>query len=209
MNVRDINANFGIITDERMHCRGSDLYRVVATRDMVLLDGSVVERGQLGGMLSDLASIVTDDVFWIGDECIIYGGEFHGGEFLGGSFHKGTFYGGIFDDGAFFGGEFHGGTYRGGTFNGGTFYDGDFAGGEFFIGDSVTKHPIFISGLICDVTITDAHMTIGAQRHSIVEWFGFCDAEIAELGADEPELWNEYKDILRKICVDTGRMPAC
>lgn len=209
MNIKDINSNFGILTDERIQCDGSDLYRVIATRNIKLRNGELLEHGKRGGLLSDRASIMTDDVSWIGVLCTIHGGEFYGGEFHGGSFYNGKFYGGFFDDGIFFGGEFHGGTYRGGMFNGGTFYDGDFAGGEFFTGDSAAKRPIFISGLICDVTITDEHMTIGAQRHSIAEWFGFCEAEIAELGVDEPELWTEYKDILRKICVDTGRMPAC
>jgi hypothetical protein len=53
-------------------------------------------------------------------------------------------------------------------------------GGDLIKGDNQMT-PILISGLLWSITITDDHIRIGCEFHSIDDWMGFDNRRIAEM----------------------------
>ena len=53
-----------------------------------------------------------------------------------------------------------------------------------------------ISGLVWPVTFSKTQMQIGCQSHTIEEWKGFSEEEIAEMEERAAEFWGKYKDFI-------------
>lgn len=65
---------------------------------------------------------------------------------------------------------------------------------------SSVKNPICLSGLDWDVTIWDAHMQIGCEFHSHVEWAGFDSERIAKMDSYALTFWQTHNDVLLQLC---------
>ena len=66
--------------------------------------------------------------------------------------------------------------------------------------------PICISGLGYHVTIADAQIVIGCEKHEISEWRGFDDRRIAAMdGATSAKFWRDHKAMILGLCDLTGR----
>jgi hypothetical protein len=79
--------------------------------------------------------------------------------------------------------------------------------GNARVSSDATKTPIQVGGLRWWVTITDTHMRIGCQEHSLVDWAGFDDKQIA--GMDDKHalrFWRAHKDRLLGLARADGRL---
>jgi hypothetical protein len=61
------------------------------------------------------------------------------------------------------------------------------------------KTPIVMTGLRWPVCITDNHMTIGCQTHTLKEWASFSNEEITEMHPDAWEFWDTFGAMLLSI----------
>jgi len=69
-------------------------------------------------------------------------------------------------------------------------------------GEKIKTNPIFISGLIWEVTISDNYLKIGCQRHTHDEWFNFTDSEIKNMESRAAKFWDEWKVPLLNMCAN-------
>ena len=67
-------------------------------------------------------------------------------------------------------------------------------------GRPLNKNPIFITGLIWDVTITDFHMKIGCQIHTVEAWCNFSDDEISRMESRALKFWKTHREHLLTLC---------
>jgi hypothetical protein len=97
-----------------------------------------------------------------------------------------------------------GGTFEGGTFRGGTFWGGTFEGGT----GVKSREPLFVSGISAwTVTMTDEHMTVGCQTHTIKEWLAFKESDIEAMsGTAAVTFWKQHKAMLKTLAKATGRL---
>jgi uncharacterized protein YjbI with pentapeptide repeats len=58
---------------------------------------------------------------------------------------------------------------------------------------TLTKNPIFITGLWWPVMILDQHMKIGCELHSFTEWAKFKDSRISKMDIVAREWWRIHK----------------
>lgn len=66
----------------------------------------------------------------------------------------------------------------------------------------IQVNPIFITGLLWNISITDYSMMIGCQVHNHAAWNLMPDERIAEMSDGALEFWKEYKPMLLKLCKD-------
>lgn len=57
----------------------------------------------------------------------------------------------------------------------------------------VSKSVIHIIGLLWDVTITDMHIQIGCELHTISDWSKFKDSRIKLMSSEALAFWAEHK----------------
>ena len=60
--------------------------------------------------------------------------------------------------------------------------------------------PITVTGLAWPVTITDTHMRIGCEYHSIDDWRKFKDSRIILMDSQALEFWSAHKTALLALC---------
>jgi hypothetical protein len=78
--------------------------------------------------------------------------------------------------------------------------------GDAWVSGNAQKTPIFIAGLKYPITITDAHMRIGCEFHTLAEWAVFDDARIARMdGVASSHFWKAHRDTLLAIAKADGR----
>ena len=65
----------------------------------------------------------------------------------------------------------------------------------------VSKSPILISGLLWSVTITDFHIQIGCEIHTIKEWGKFKDIRIEKMSTQAVVFWQSYKPIIMDLAI--------
>ena len=78
--------------------------------------------------------------------------------------------------------------------------------GDAQVSGDASKSPLQVGGLQWQVTITDAHMMIGCQFHSLAAWKSFDDHAIAQMdGRAALRFWRAYKAILLGMAEAEGR----
>lgn len=78
--------------------------------------------------------------------------------------------------------------------------------GDAQVSGDAQKTPIFITGLKYPITITDAHMRIGCEFHTLAEWAVFDDERIARMdGVASHHFWKAHRDTLLAIAKAEGR----
>ena len=78
--------------------------------------------------------------------------------------------------------------------------------GDAQVSGNAQKTPIFITGLKYPITITDAHMRIGCEFHTLAEWAVFDDERIARMdGVASRNFWKAHRDTLLAIAKAEGR----
>ena len=94
-----------------------------------------------------------------------------------------------------------GANLSGANLSGAYLFGANLSGATYGAGISITKQPIFISGLEWNVLILDTHMKIGCEIHSHKEWAGFSDRRIAEMdGMRAVKFWRDYEKPLLDLC---------
>ena len=88
---------------------------------------------------------------------------------------------------------------RGADLRGANLYGADLYKADLY-GRPLNKNPIFIIGLIWDVTITDFHMKIGCQIHTVEAWCNFSDDEISRMESRALKFWKTYREHLLTLC---------
>jgi len=82
-------------------------------------------------------------------------------------------------------------------------------GGTIWGGTTTRMQPLFLAGLTWPVTITDSHMTIGCQTHSLTEWWSYDNRTIIAMDSRNAlKFWRAHKAMLRGLCEATGRTVA-
>ena len=72
-------------------------------------------------------------------------------------------------------------------------------GNAMVCGDT-SKSPINITGLEYSITITDRHIKIGCEFHSIEQWEKFTESEIKSMdGHKANKFWNNYRESILNI----------
>ena len=56
-----------------------------------------------------------------------------------------------------------------------------------------------------NITITDNHISIGCELHTIAQWFKFKDIRISKMAPDALEWWERNKEWLKLLCVTRGQ----
>jgi hypothetical protein len=85
-------------------------------------------------------------------------------------------------------------------------YDDAWVYGDARVSGNAQKTPIFITGLKYPITITDAHMRIGCEFHTLAEWAVFDDERIASMdGVAARHFWKAHRDTLLAIAKAEGR----
>ena len=74
--------------------------------------------------------------------------------------------------------------------------------GAYLTGETkIDKQPLQISTPVYFISIFDAHMQIGCEFHSLVDWWEFDDARIVKMdGKKALEFWRKWKAPLQVIC---------
>ena len=73
----------------------------------------------------------------------------------------------------------------------------DLRGANLCDGQVVTINPVFFTGGMWPVMITDNHIKIGCQVHTTEAWEAFTDRDIAAMdGASAVRLWTIWKDTI-------------
>jgi len=67
-------------------------------------------------------------------------------------------------------------------------------------GEILAITPIFINGLIWNITITESFLEIGCQRHKHEAWKKFTDNEILSMESRALDFWNQNKSWLLLAC---------
>jgi hypothetical protein len=76
-------------------------------------------------------------------------------------------------------------------------------------GVDITMPPVWVCGLEYTVTILDLTMRIGCQEHSLSDWAGFDNRQIAEMdGQKAVRFWAENKTKLLDFASANGRTVA-
>ena len=138
-------------TDNKRMKNGIELVQIRYTQDNPYFN---VKAGQLGGWVSEKATLGQNGKWFIAENVEVFGGYFEGGNFNGGNFNGGYFKGGNFNGGNFYGGNFYGGNFEGGYFKGGNFKGGNFNGGYFYGG-------YFKGGNFWDGNFRDGNFYVG------------------------------------------------
>ena len=92
-----------------------------------------------------------------------------------------------------------GANLYGADLRGANLYGADLRGADLY-GRPLNKNPIFIIGLIWDVTITDFHMKIGCQIHTVEAWCNFSDDEISRMESRALKFWKTHREHLLTLC---------
>jgi len=94
----------------------------------------------------------------------------------------------------------------GADLSGANLYCADLSGanlsGANLSGEKIKTNPIFISGLIWEVIISDNYLKIGCQRHTHDEWFNFTDSEIKNMESRATKFCKEWKVPLLTMCAN-------
>lgn len=80
-------------------------------------------------------------------------------------------------------------------------YGNAWVSGDAWVYGDAQVSPINIIGLDYNVTITDAHMTIGCEHHLITDWQSFDDRRIIQMdGARAARFWKTHGPYLLSMC---------
>ena len=69
-------------------------------------------------------------------------------------------------------------------------------GATYRKGTPLTKNPIQIDGLTWPILILDAHLKIGCELHTFVEWEAFTDKEISRMEEQALTWWKQHKEAI-------------
>jgi hypothetical protein len=79
--------------------------------------------------------------------------------------------------------------------------------GNAHVCGNTQETPICVSGLAWSITITDTHMQIGCEFHSLKDWRSFTDERIAQMGGCQARrFWDGHKDMLLTLARSSGRV---
>ena len=103
-----------------------------------------------------------------------------------------------------YGANLYGANLRGADLRGANLYGANLYGADLreanLYGCPLKKNPIFITGLVWEITITDVHMKIGCQLHTHEAWGGFSDSEISNMECRALQFWKIHKEHLLTLC---------
>ncbi len=92
----------------------------------------------------------------------------------------------------------------GANLRGANLYDANLRGanlcGANLFGEKLKKPPVLIENLNWSVTITDVHMKIGCQLHTIEDWRSFSDDEIDRMSPQALVFWKKHNVALLALC---------
>ena len=71
--------------------------------------------------------------------------------------------------------------------------------GDAWVSGNAQVSPVNVIGLRWPITITDTHIIIGCEYHSISEWNNFKDARIKLMSSEALAWWNSNKDWIIKL----------
>ena len=95
-------------------------------------------------------------------------------------------------------------SLRGANLRGANLHCADLRGANLYdadlFGEKLKKSPVLIENLNWSVTITDVHMKIGCQLHTIEDWRSFSDEEIDRMSPQALDFWQKHKVALLALC---------
>ena len=182
------------LTNETLEWRGRTLHRIRALRDF-----GNVKAGDLGGWVESERNLSYEGDCWLFDEAKAYDNSqlsgnacasgytllFDNSQLSGNARASGDTL--LFDNACAYGNARLSGNAR--ASSGARLSDDMYA----------TQEVVYIGGLWWPVTISDNHIRIGCQTHTIDEWAAFSGKEIAEMHADAPMFWKWWGNAILAI----------
>ena len=104
-------------TENKRMKYGIELVQIRYTKDLPQFD---VKSGQLGGWVSEQASLAQNGKWFLSENSEVFGGRIYGGYILGGRIYGGEILGGKIHGGKIHGGWIYGGEILGGEIHGGS-----------------------------------------------------------------------------------------
>lgn len=92
------------------------------------------------------------------------------------------------------GADLHGANLRYANLRGANLYGAD------LYHEKLAISPLFVNGLIWNITITESYLTIGCQHHEHSSWSKFTDIEIEQMESRALEFWKQNKSWLLSAC---------
>ncbi|WP_307761641.1 pentapeptide repeat-containing protein [uncultured Pseudomonas sp.] len=178
---------------------------------------------------TELAEILEKHRLWMdeeegGERANLDGAYLRGaylrGANLDGAYLRGAYLRGANLDGAYLRGAYLRGAYLRGANLDGAYLRGAYLRGAYLRGANLdgvaslwgcTGNRAEVKAIQADtwdVTYTATHMQIGCQFHTLAEWWGFSDDEIARMDSQALAWWQIWKPIIQKIVETSPAVPG-
>ena len=159
------------LTDETRQFLGKTLYRIKAE-----ISFKDIKKGQLGGYVENDANLSHQMDAWVYGDARVYGNA--------GVYGKARVYGNA---------GVSGNAWVSGN---ASVYGNARVSGDAEVSGLCLVH---IIGLNWDITISDYHIQIGCELHTIEQWEKFTDKEILDMGPNSLNWWKDFRSIILKI----------